>query len=216
MAAFPWQLVTFDIDGTLTRGHGWRPIAEEFGELAVLERTNRRFLAREVGEEEHLADLLDIATGHTVAEVQAVVARTPKLSGIAEGVRSLKAAGAKVALLTHNPPYVTEYYLRTFGFDAAEGVDAQAIEHGRIGPPHDVRADKREGLARLLERFAADAHRSVHLGDGWADVPVFRSVGAGVALNTQLPEVRDAADLALVTEEFGTVVAALHGLRPRR
>lgn len=214
MEPFPWRLITVDIDGTLTRGHGWRPIAVAFGKLSVLEESNRRFYAREIGEDEHLTNILRIATGHTVAEVETLVDRTPKLDGIAEGLRELHARGARVALLTHNPSYVTQYYRRTFGFDDEEGVDAQAVTDGLIGPPVGVHADKPAGLALLLARADVPPSRTVHIGDGWSDALVFRRVGGRVALNSSLPEVRAAADLALSTEDFRAVVTALDRLTP--
>lgn len=215
MAHYPWRLVTFDIDGTLTQGHGWAPIARAFGSLPAYERSNRRYYAREIGEDQHLADLLDLATGHTVAEVQEIVERTPKLAGIAQGVRELHGRGVRAALLSHNPAYVTNYYRRQYGFDDDEGVNAQTIVDGRIGAPTNVHADKTGGLWALLERCRTDPHEVVHVGDGWADAAVFRLVGGGVALNSRLEEVRSAADLVLSTADFRVVVAALARLTPR-
>lgn len=215
MAELPWRLVTVDIDGTLTLGHGWRPIAKAFGRLPVFEESNRRFYAREIGEDEHLADLLGIATGHTVAEVEQLVRATPKLRGIREGVVRLKELGARVALLSHNPPYVTSFYREEFGFDDDEGVDAQTVSRGRIGPPVGVRADKIQGLRKLLYRAGTDSGHTVHVGDGWADVPVFRAVGGGVALNASLPDVQAAADLVLETDDFRAVADAIRDLARR-
>ncbi len=212
---FPWRLVTFDIDGTLTRGHGWVPIAAAFGRTADFERTNRRFFAREESEDAHLEALLDLATGRTVAEVEAVLERTPRLDGIREAVDRVVELGATPALLTHNPPYVLRWYQRTFGFRDGSGVDVQAIVHGRIGPPGPVSADKVAGLRALLGRTGARPSEAVHIGDGWADVPVFRAAGAGVALNSSLPDVRAAADLVLDASDLRPVVAALEGLPPR-
>lgn len=213
---FPWRLVTVDIDGTLTRRHGWREIAVAFGGLSAFERTNRRFFAHEVNEDEHLANLLDIATGHTVTEVEAVVERTPKLFGIAEGVSQLHERGARVALLTHNPDYVADWYRRTFGFDDFEGVHAQTVEEGRIGPPRNVRADKPGGMRALLGRYDVPAGLAAHLGDGGSDVEVFARVGGGVALNSPDEGVNRAADLALRTDDFRDVVVALARLLPRK
>lgn len=215
MDRFRWRLVTVDIDGTLTRGHGWRPIAAAFGRTSEFEASNRQFYAHEIGEDQHLANILGIATGHTVAEVEAIVERTPKLDGIAEGVRVLHRHGARVALLSHNPSYVTSYYRRTFAFDDEEGVDAQAITDGRIGPPAGVHADKVQAVELLLVRAGAQRFETVHVGDGWSDARVFRTVGGGVALNSFLPEVRAAADLSLSTRDFRDVTAALGALSPR-
>jgi len=215
MTTFPWRLVTIDIDGTLTIGHGWEPIAAAFGSLDRFERSNRRFFDHEIGEDEHLADLLDLATGHTVREVEEVVARTPKLAGIREGVEELHALGARGALLSHNPSYVTAYYRQTYGFDDDEGVDAQRVLGGRIGPPTGVRADKAAGLARLATRAGVSLREVVHVGDGWADAALFPLVGGGVAVNSRLDEVNAAADRTLKTRDFRDVVSALRGLSPR-
>lgn len=215
MDGFPWRLVTVDIDGTLTRGHGWRPIALAFGSLDRFESTNRRFHAHEIGEDEHLANLLDLATGHTVREVEEVVKQTPKLAGIREGVQELHLRGARAALLSHNPPYVTQYYRRSYGFDDEEGVNAQAVREGRIGPPVGVRADKSEGLRALISRNGVSPREVAHVGDGWADAKLFPQVGGGVALNSRLADVKAAADLVLSTDDFRDLVEALGRLRPR-
>jgi len=213
---FPWRLVTVDIDGTLTLVHGWREIAAAFGRIPAYEDTNRRFFAHEVGEDQHLADLLALATGHTLDEVERVVARTPKLDHIQEGVRELQRFGARVALLTHNPPYVTGFYRRTFGFDDEEGIVGPPTLDGVIGPPSSVRADKLGGLQALLARMRLLPSTVAHVGDGWSDAQVFRRVGGGVALNSLLPEVNRDADLVLRTRDFEEVVVALRQLRPRR
>ena len=212
---FPWRLVTVDIDGTLTRGHGWKEVAREFGRLPAFEETNRLFFAHRIDEDTHLANLLRIASGHTVAEVESVLERTPKIDGIAEGIAELHERGARVALLTHNPTYVADWYRRRFGFDEGEAVSAQPVDGGRIGPPIGVRADKPGGLRVLLARTGVPASTVVHVGDGWSDAEVFRLVGAGVALNSPYPEVARLADLALVTDDFRDVVAAMDHLTPR-
>jgi phosphoserine phosphatase len=137
------------------------------------------------------------------------------LSGIAEGVGELHALGSRVALLTHNPSYVVDYYRRTFGFGDAEGVRAQSTERGRIGPPRDVRADKPGGLRALLARTGIEPRTVAHVGDGWSDAEVFRLVGGGIALNSSLAEVNGAADRVVRTGDFRDVVRALRTLSPR-
>jgi len=212
---FPWRLVTVDIDGTLTVGHGWRPIAVAFGRLAEFDSTHRRFHAHEIGEDEHLANLLALAEGHTVREVEAILEGTPRLSGIREGVAELVRLRAVPALLSHNPGYVVDWYRRTFGFRDAEGVPLPPPEDGRIPAPGPVRANKEGGLRALLQRSGASPRQTVHVGDGWADAELFRRVGGGVSVNTTRPEVAEAADVALTTRDFRDVVDALRRLSPR-
>lgn len=216
MPQFPWRLVTVDIDGTLTRVHGWREIARTFGRLDAFDATNDLFHDHRVGEDEHLANLLNLAAGHTVAEVEAVLARTPVLDGISEGIARLHERGARAALLTHNPNYVADWYRRRFGFDDAEGVLAQPVDGGRIGVAVGIRADKPGSLRALLARTGVAASTAVHVGDGWSDAEVFRLVGGGVALNSPFAEVNRAADLVLSTQDFRVVVDGISRLTPRR
>lgn len=210
-----WGLVTVDIDGTLTLVHGWLAIAREVGRLAEFERTQARFLEGGIGEDEHLANLLQIARGRTVEEVLDAVASTPRLRHIAEGVRRLRAAGARVALLTHNPGFIADWYAREFGFQDSEGVDCP-VPGGRIEPPAKIRADKPAGLARLAARASVPYSDIAHVGDGWSDAELFPLVGGGLALNSPIPEVRAAADVVVSTKDFLDAVQALETLRPRR
>jgi phosphoserine phosphatase len=210
-----WRLATIDVDGTLTTVHGWAAIADALGRHEMFARTQRRFFAHEIGEDEHLVDLLDIATGATVARIEGILESTPRLDGIAEGVRVLHAAGTRSALLTHNPRFVAEWYCRKFGFDDFEGTDVPLAVDGVIAPPGAVRADKASGLEALARRTGCPLDRVVHVGDGGADAALFPRVGAGVALNSKLPEVERKADLVLRTRDFREVARAIVALPPR-
>ena len=215
MSGTPWRLLTIDIDGTLTTVHGWRVLAERRGRRAEYERSNRRFFSHEIGEDEHLHDLLEMAVGMPLGEVADVLESTPKLTGIGEAVEGLHARGMRVALLTHNPSYVCAWYRDRFGFDEFEGTRGADVEDGHVGEVGQVHADKPAGLERLTRRLGVRPSETVHVGDGWADAALFPSVGAGVALNSRLPEVRAAADRALDTTDLRALLLELDGLRPR-
>lgn len=216
MPASPWRLVTVDIDGTLTLVHGWRRIAEQFGREEEFLRSNAQFQRGEIGEDPHLTDLLGLARGHTVAEVESVLASTPRLAGIGEGVDRLRRSGVSVALLTHNPPYVARWYAQRFGFDALEGTPTTEPALGEPIPrPNAVHADKLGGLYRLIAQFGAAAAQTVHVGDGWSDAQLFPRIGAGVALNSPYPAVDAAADLVVHGRAFPPVAEGILALGPR-
>jgi len=210
-----WPLVTVDIDGTLTTVHGWKAIAESLGRLPQFERTQRRFLDQEIGEDEHLEEMLEIVAGTPWTEVENALATTPRIAKISDGVEAFHAQGSRVALLTHNPPYVCEWYCRRFGFDDFEGTGAQAIVGGLVQAPENVHADKPSGLRRLVTRYHITPEQVVHIGDGWADSALFARVGRFVALNSTIPDVERVADLVLHSRDFTEVAAAVAALPPR-
>lgn len=216
MVRGPWRLVTVDIDGTLTIGHGWRFVAVAFGRAGQYDRAMARVRSREAGEDETIAALLAIAEGHTVREVETIVAATPKLSGIPEGVRRLHGEGTEVALLTHNPPYVTDWYRRFAGFDDAGGLRGTQPTEPKIGPPLKVWTDKLGSLREMAARRGIPPSNVVHVGDSRPDAAVFPFVGGGIALNAEHPDVVRAADLALKTHDFGELVSAILALPARR
>lgn len=215
MSPAPWPLVTVDIDGTLTRDHGWATIADALGRRPLFERTATAYRAHEVGEDEHLRSLLSIAAGARWTDVEAALRATPKIGGIAEGIARLHAAGTRVALLSHNPRYICAWYEREFGFDDFEGTTGQEIVDGVVGPPTGIHAAKRAGLLALAARAGTVPSRVVHVGDGAADAALFPIVGRGIALNTTRPEVTRGADLVLAATDFREVVRAIEGLGPR-
>jgi phosphoserine phosphatase len=211
-----WRLVTIDIDGTLTKVHGWRFLAEQRGRGAAWQESTARYLRRETNEDEHLRDLLGLAEGLDTSSLYEILEATPKISGIREAVDAWHAGGTQVALLTHNPPYVVDWWRQRFGFDAADGVRrAPRIRGGRVPAAGQVVADKVGGLKRLLRKLRIEPEATAHIGDGWADAELFPLVGAGIALNSRLREVEVAADLVRRFQDLRPMVRALGRLPPR-
>ncbi len=215
MGSTRWPLVTVDLDGTLTVRHGWQTIADHLGRRAEFDRANRRYLAREVGEDEHLFEMLSIATGARLDRIEEALAATERLDGIPEAIGQLHAAGRRVALLTHNPGYVVDWYVARFGFDDSEGTRSQAVVDGVVAAPGPTRAGKLEGLERLAGRAGVTLDQVVHVGDGWVDAELFRRAGAGIALNATRADVERAADRALRTHDLRDVAAVIERLPPR-
>lgn len=215
MSDFSYRLVTVDLDGTLTRVHGWRRLAQAFGREDEYNESNRRFFAHELTESEHLKHLLDLAVGRRREEIEAVLASTPLVDGIGAALAALRERGAHVALLTHNPEYVCQWYLSRFGFDDAEGVDGSVWRAGRLVDSGPAIADKLSGLARLARRFGVAPGAMAHIGDGWADAAIFPHVAAGIAFNSPLPDVEARADAVVRSPSLEAVVPVLEALRPR-
>src|SRR5580658_4470494 len=173
MPEFPYRLVCVDIDGTLTLGHGWQTFAARLGRADLYARTQQEYRSGRIGEDAHLRNLLAITEGAPLAKIQEILEETPKVSGIEPGVRRLHELGAQVALLTHNPKYITDWYARKFGMDGADGLGGSpSVVNGIIGRTAHPVSDKVGGLDRLCERFGVGRRESAHVGDGRADALV--------------------------------------------
>ncbi|MCI4368077.1 MAG: haloacid dehalogenase-like hydrolase [Thermoplasmata archaeon] len=207
--------MSIDIDGTLTRVHGWEYLAASTGKLHRFEVANRRYLAGGVTEDQHLTELVDLATGLSESEVDRALAATPRLSGIREAIALLHEREVVVALLTHNPPYVCEWYAKQFGFDDYEGTQGSSISRGVVTAPHGIHADKVVGMGRLLERHGIHPQAALHAGDGPPDAAVFPTVGGGVALNSKWPRVRALADATLDADDLRELVTVIDRLPSR-
>jgi phosphoserine phosphatase len=216
MAPYPWRLVTVDIDGTLTTVHGWREIATARGRRREYDRAHRRIIAGIEDEDAHLRGLFAFAEGLTRHRLEQILESTPKLAGISETVRRLHLKGARVALLTHNPPYVTRWYCRSFGFDAGTGGWGSSLHKGRIGVAGRVRADKVRGLRALERKFGVPARSICHVGDAWPDARLAPLVGGFVAFNPDAARVARTADRVVRSRDLRDILPVLDRLAPRR
>lgn len=214
MPETPFRLVTFDIDGTLTEVHGWLPVAAARHRTADYRRTNRRLLAGEESENTHLRRLFELAEGMRRREFEEVLSRTPKVRGIAATVRTLHDRGCRVALLSHNPAMVADWYCRRFGFDAGSGGWGLAYRAGRVGPPNGVRADKVRGVRELARRFGVNRREICHVGDAWPDARLTPMLGGFVAFNPKAPIVARVADATVRAHDLRRALPAIGALAP--
>ena len=216
MSGPPFGLVTFDLDGTLARGHGWRFLASALGRSSEFNRSEAQFLSGEIGEEAHLVNLLSILRGVEPSRLGPLLEATPKYEGIGPAVRTLRSRGLRTALLTHNPDPVVAWYRERFGFDDGAGCGAVPMDGPVFARPSTARADKVEGLLQLLARAGLSRAQTIHLGDGRADAAIFRIVGYGIATNSTRPEVLRAADADLGYRDLQEALPVIESARPRR
>lgn len=205
-----FSIVTFDIDGTLTMGHGWYYIAKSLGRLSEYNRTTEEFRRGVIGEDEHLANLLNLAAGFPARKVHGILERTPRLENIGEGMGRLRKEGLRIYLLTHNPAYVCEWYMERFGIDGFRGA-RQAVRNGVVCRTARVHADKVAWMNDICALECIAPERVVHVGDGVADEAVFGRAGMGIAVNTKLRSTRRGASVSVNTTDMLDVVREIIG-----
>lgn len=181
------DFVCFDLDGTLLRGvHSVMYLSILNGrldELLEIERAEAR------------GDLDWIAADYRKARLarglpeQEVEARFPgalsPIGGIGETVAALHRAGARCLILTAGPVQVARCACRLWGMDGALG-SVYPVENGCFTgeiAEHLGRRGKGAVLAEYCSGAGLDPARCAAVGDGAADVPMFRLCGRSVALN---------------------------------
>lgn len=178
------EIVTFDIDGTLTVGHGWYYIAEMLGKKDDYLRSTRLYRSGRIDEREHLNNLLNLAAGRTVDDIAGMLERVPLIDNIAEGVERLKSEGIGSFLLTHNPEYVCRWYSGRFGFEgyicSSQKVDGKTIRRAESAAP-----DKLAWLDKFCRARKVELEGILHIGDSASDRSVFIRTGRGIAVNTR-------------------------------
>ncbi len=143
----------------------------------------------------------------------------PPRPGAAEALAACRRAGVKVAMVTGDHPGTARAIAREVGLlgedevvitgedlpaeDEALGalIDRDGIVVGRVDPEDKLR------IARALR---ARGHVVAMTGDGVNDGPALHEADIGVAMGRSGTDVaREAADLVLLNDEFGTIVAAI-------
>jgi len=77
-----------------------------------------------------------------------------------------------------------------------------AVKNGLISNDIEPLPDKRLGIRKYCAWMSIRVSKTVHVGDGLNDVPVFRVVGYSIALNTSLEKVRRAASHQMETDDL--------------
>lgn len=201
------RVVSFDIDGTLTLGHGWFYIATALGRVESFRRSAAAFRRHEIDEDEHLTNLLNIAAGFPAVRVVEALRKTPRIENIPEGLQKLKNAGIRPYLLTHNPSYVCKWYVEEFGFSGYKGA-MQAVRKGTICRTSG-HADKVEWMRQICSRENIDPSGMMHVGDGDSDASVFALVGGGVAVNSKSRAAIRTSGRSLNTTDMMDIVKAV-------
>ncbi|GAA3465309.1 cation-transporting P-type ATPase [Saccharothrix longispora] len=148
-----------------------------------------------------------------------VALQDPPRDDVADAVRRCRTAGIKLAMITGDHPATARAIAAQVGLlgpdrlvvegadlpadDAALGglLDRDGVVVARVTPEDKLR------IARALQHRG---HVVAMTGDGVNDGPALRAADIGVAMGASGTDVaREAADLVLLDDHFGTIVAAV-------
>jgi len=193
--------VSFDVDKTLfrepaltraTRGLGIGKKWDAIDELYEKKRMTLR---------QALLQQYQLLVGMKLEDVLAQVSKVPMMRNIRETVDKLLGLGLQVILCTDNPDFLCQYLVEQFGFRGFVSSKV-AVKNGVITNDIEPLPDKRLGIRKYCAWMSIPLSKTVHVGDGLNDVPVFRVVGHSIALNTNLEKVKRAASHRMETNDL--------------
>ncbi|WP_216207294.1 cation-translocating P-type ATPase [Amycolatopsis aidingensis] len=143
----------------------------------------------------------------------------PPRTDVASSIAACRRAGIKLAMVTGDHPGTAAAVAREVGLAGPEG----PVLTGAMLPPGDDELGAlldRDGLVvarvtpedklRVARALQQRGHVVAMTGDGVNDGPALRTADIGVAMGASGTDVaREAADLVLLEDHFGTIVAAV-------
>lgn len=199
-----YDLVTIDLDGTITP-----VITEEYLLKALAPDRLSKYheweeLLRKDYEnyfEKATTEQFKLLVGLRYSDIKGVMKQLPLAKNIDKAVQLLNEYGFKVVILTDNIDVFCEGISERVPIK--EYISSKTIvKDDIIVGLKELNLRKEMGLKVYLERNNIDPKRVIHIGDWKNDIPVFNSVGFGIAYMPKEQEVVNEAHLTINIDDF--------------
>ncbi len=199
------SLLIADMDSTMIGQECIDELAAEAGVGERVAEITARAMNGELDFEAALTERVGLLKGLPVAIIDHVLAtRITHSPGGATLVATMKAAGARAALVSGGFVQFTDKVAAALGFDETRAnrlVEAEGKLTGEVARP----ILGREAKVEALREFGADPADAIAVGDGANDLGMIGAAGMGVALHAK-PVVAEAAPLRI---DHGDLTALL-------
>ncbi len=193
--------VSFDVDKTLFREPALTRATRGLGIGKKWDASDELYEKKRITLRQALLQQYQLLVGMKLEDVLAQVSKVPMMRNIRETVDKLLGLGLQVILCTDNPDFLCQYLVEQFGFRGFVSSKV-AVKNGVITNDIEPLPDKRLGIRKYCAWMSIPLSKTVHVGDGLNDVPVFRVVGHSIALNTNLEKVKRAASHRMETNDL--------------
>jgi len=172
------------------------------------------------------ADRDDAAPYENLTLVGVVCLRDPLRADVAGAIAAARAAGVRVVMMTGDHADTAAAIAGQAGLGAGGGVltviegreltdlDPETTDgalHERILAAHVFARVAPETKLNLVTLYQNSGHIVAMTGDGVNDAPALKKADIGIAMGQRGTEVaREAADMVLKDDAFGTIIAAMH------
>ncbi len=201
-----YDLVAFDVDGTLVRHAAGKVVWELFngafgGDDSVNVARFRAYRAGEISYPDWVAlDVGDwVRVGATREQMATIIeAELSATPGSVEALERLRACGYRLAVISGTLDITLELLFPAHPFEQVRTNALFFDGAGRVcdwrATPYDMEG-KAEALAEIAAEMGIPLERTVFVGDNINDVYVMRRAGLAIAFEPKAEEVREAADV---------------------
>ena len=161
---------------------------------------------------EYLDSLYKLLVGKRLDDVLREVSKVEVIKNVRETVVKLQGHGLGVVLLTDNPDFLCAYLVERFGLNGYMASKV-SVKDGVITGEIQSLPNKLEGIKKYCRWLSIPLKKCVHVGDWVNDIPVFKSVGYSVALNSRMDSVKASASHVMETDDLLDVYQHLVSLR---
>lgn len=205
------RLVVFDMDSTIVDGEVINEMARAAGVEPHVADITERAMRGELDFREALRQRVAMLKGLTVDDLDRIASSLQLNPGTEDLVRTLKAMGFRLALISGGFTYFTDRLKQELGFDhtfANELVIVDGVVTGEVQGDIIDMERKGEILKSLAAREGITTDEVVAVGDGANDQIMIKNAGLGIAFNAK-EILKRAADGSISRENLKGLLYAL-------
>ena len=182
------RLLCADMESTIIREELIDEMAEMVGCRAEIAAITEAAMRGEIDFEGALVQRVALFKGFAANKLDDILSRATLMAGAATLLRTMRASGAKCALVSGGFTHFAEPIARRLGFDTVVANEL-VIENGKL--TGDVRQPivgpqgKADALAHLAAEHGLDLSETLAVGDGANDLVMLRTAGLGVAFRAK-------------------------------
>ncbi len=182
------RLIVFDMDSTLIQTEVINEMARVHGVGEEIAEITERAMNGEIDFNESLIERVSRLEGLPVAELQKILNTLPLTPGVPDFIKTVKALGYKVALISGGFSYFAQALKNQLGLDYAFANELEVSGDKLTGKVQGtiINAEQKAMLIDLIaqqENISLD--QVVAIGDGANDLPMLARAGLGIAFHAK-------------------------------
>ena len=207
-----YELVCFDMDGTLTKirsSWGW---VHDYYEVDN-EESYDLFCAGLIDEPEFMrrdiAMWIEKNPDVTVDDIARTFSSMPLIDGIQETVAALDFEGIKSVIVSGGIDSAAKMIAEEFGFEDYLADSLETYEDGRLTGEGIMNVDLRDkgiSVREFQKKYEVDKAHTVSVGNSFVDIGMFKSSALSIAFNPIDDKVIEAADTVVRSENLADIL----------